>query len=75
MIGLMAASTPVSALAKGEGRALETADDMWRVALFTLAGVGGLLLVTAIGYLYRHERGLAWGFQKPDAPEHDEEHD
>lgn len=63
------------ALAAEGGRALEAGDDTLRVALFTLAGLGGLLLVTAIGYLYRHERGLAWGFQKPDVAAHDDEHD
>ncbi|MEE8422287.1 MAG: hypothetical protein V3S31_05875 [Dehalococcoidia bacterium] len=77
LAGAVAASVPAMALAQ-ESRALSTTGDLWRVVLFTFAGLGGLLLVAAIGYLYRRERGLAWEFQKPDASPHDahdEEHD
>jgi hypothetical protein len=28
---------------------------------------------SAVGYLYRRERGLDWEFQRPDEP-HDEDH-
>ena len=73
-VGAAVAAWPVLAAAQGDSsRAIGVADDFWKVALVTAVGVGALLLVAAIGYLYRRERGLAWDFQLPDPDEHDEE--
>ena len=75
-VGAAVAAWPVLAAAQGDGsRAVGVADDFWKVALVTVLGVGALLVVVAVGYLYRRERGLAWDFQLPDADEHhDDEH-
>lgn len=48
--------------------------EQWAVVAFwTLIATIGLFIVAAIGYLYRRERGLEWGFQQPE-PSHDEDH-
>ncbi len=75
-VGAAVAAWPVLAAAQGGGgRAVDAADDFWKVTLVTALGAGALLLVAAIGYLYRRERGLAWDFQLPDPDEHhDDEH-
>ena len=75
-VGAAVAAWPVLAAAQdGGSQAVGIADDFWKVALVTVLGVGALLAVAAIGYLYRRERGLAWDFQLPDSDEHhDEEH-
>ncbi len=75
-VGAAVAASPALAAAQGGGsRAVGVADDFWKVALVTALGVGALLAVAAIGYLYRRERGLAWDFQLPDPDQHhDEEH-
>lgn len=38
---------------------------------WTLAAVGGLFLVAAIGYLYRRQNNLDWAFQRPEPPHDD----
>ncbi len=75
-VGAAVAAWPALAAAQsGNSRAIGAADDFWKVALVTAFGAGALLLVAAIGYLYRRERGLAWDFQLPDPEQqHDEEH-
>ncbi len=74
LTGAVVALMPALALAEGESGALDAAGDFSRVALLTVLGVGGLLLVSAIGYLYRRERDLGWDFQKPDPDGHGEAH-
>lgn len=54
-------------------RAMERGGDWELVAFLTVLGVGALFLFSAIGYLYRRERGLDWQFQQPEAP-HDDHH-
>ena len=73
-VGAAVATWPVLAAAQdGGSRAVGVADDFWKVALVTALGVGALLAMAAIGYLYRRERGLAWYFQLPDPDEQDDE--
>ncbi|MBM3138888.1 MAG: hypothetical protein FJZ92_01425 [Chloroflexi bacterium] len=68
LLGSLAAALPVVAAAQeAEGRALPAPADFGGVVLVTALAVGALLLVTAVGYLYRRERRLDWEFQKPDA--------
>ena len=74
-LGSALAVLPAAAAAQEPGtRALETGADLWKVVLLTALGLAALLVIAAIGYLYRRQRALAWEFQKPDPPEHDEEH-
>jgi hypothetical protein len=65
------AAWPASALASE--RSLTTPDDTWIVAGVTVLGLLGVFVASAVGYLYRRERGLDWEFQRPDEP-HDEDH-
>lgn len=75
LVGAAVALMPALASAKGPGsRELGASDDFWQVALFTLLGVGGLMTISALGYLYRRERDLGWDFQKPDAGDHGDAH-
>ena len=76
-LGVALAAAPAVVAAQAEtSRALDTADDFWKVLLLTALGIGALLLVASIGYLYRRERNLAWEFQRPDPGEDDgEDHD
>ncbi|HJM74889.1 MAG TPA: hypothetical protein QGI71_03365 [Dehalococcoidia bacterium] len=67
LVGAAFALMPALVAAQEQSRALGATGDFWRVALFTLLGLGGVLVVAALGYLYRRERGLGWEFQKPDA--------
>lgn len=55
-------------------RTVEPPADWAAVALWTLLATIGLFIVAAIGYLYRRERGLQWGFQQPDQPHEDDHH-
>ena len=70
LTGLLIAASPAAAMATEEGRALEAPADAATVFIVTLLTLLGLALVGGIGYLYRRERGLDWGFQKPDTPDH-----
>ena len=76
-LGLVLAAAPAVVAAQADtSRALDTADDFWKVLLLTALGIGTVLVVVSIGYLYRRERNLAWEFQRPDPGEHDgEDHD
>jgi hypothetical protein len=69
LAGLVAGALPlVAAAQETQGRSLPAATD-WHVVMFlTAAAIAGLLLVSAVGYLYRRERHLDWDFQKPDQP-------
>lgn len=69
------ALVPALAIAQENDRSLEAAGEMWSVVSYAVLGAGALLLLSTIGYLYRHERGLTWDFQKPDADAHGESHD
>ena len=61
------ALAPAVALAQDGGdRTGAAPGDLWRVVLMTALGLGILMVVAAVGYLYRRERGLAWDFQLPD---------
>ncbi len=81
--GLGASLLPAVALAaepvhggsgfEAAGRSLETGADTGTVVWVTLLSLGGLFIVTVIGYAYRQKRALHWRFQQPDAP-HDEHH-
>jgi len=71
--GVLAALLPVAAFAE-EGRGLERPQDFGAVTLLTAAGVAAVLLVAALGYLYRRRRGLEWDFQRGDATESREHH-
>lgn len=81
VLGAAGALTPLLASAQEHGgetfeahsRASEGAADWATVMLVTALSVGGLFLLTSIGYLYRRQRGLDWAFQKPDVP-HDDHH-
>ena len=71
------ALAPAVVLAQDGGdRTVEAPGDLWLVVLMTALGLGILMVVAAIGYLYRRERGLVWGFQlpDPDGDQHDQEH-
>jgi len=75
-VGVALGMTPALVAAQGASdRALGTVDDFWKVALLTALGVAALLAVTAVGYLYRRERGLAWEFQRPDPDDRHEDGD
>jgi hypothetical protein len=65
------AAWPASVLASE--RSLSTPDDTWIVVGVTLLGLLAVFVGSAVGYLYRRERGLDWEFQRPDEP-HDEDH-
>ncbi|HJM88464.1 MAG TPA: hypothetical protein QF624_02415 [Dehalococcoidia bacterium] len=69
------ALVPALAIAQEHDRSLEAAGEFWSVAFYAALGAGALLLLSSIAYLYRHERGLNWDFQKPDADDHGESHD
>lgn len=70
----MAAMPLVAGAAESESgfvaasRATSPSDDWGTIMLITALSLVGLFLVTALGYLYRRERGLDWAFQKPDPP-------
>lgn len=79
---LFAALTPALAYAadgagdtsfEAASRALDPTTDWSMIVLVTFLALGALFLLSAIGYMYRRERGLDWEFQKPDAP-HDDHH-
>jgi hypothetical protein len=72
--GAAFALLPALVAAQDQSRALGATDDFWRVALFTLLGLGGVLVFTVLGYLYRRERDLGWEFQKSDTDDHGEGH-
>lgn len=74
LAGAAFALLPALAAAQEQSRALGATDDFGRVAVFTLLGAGGILIVSALGYLYRRERDLGWEFQKPDAGDDGEAH-
>ncbi len=69
-VAALIAAWPSMALASE--RALPRPDDTWLVAGVTVLGLLGVLVVAAIGYLYRRERGLEWEFQRPDEPPQDD---
>lgn len=69
------ALVPALAIAQEHDRSLDAAGDFWTVGFYAVLGVGALLLLSSIAYLYRNERGLSWDFQKPDADAHSEAHD
>lgn len=50
-------------------RSTDPAADWGLVMFLTVLFVLGLFLLSAIGYLYRRERGLTWRFQNPE-PDH-----
>jgi hypothetical protein len=54
---------PAVALAEEHSRALPVASDAFMVFATTLAGLAGLMLVAALGWLYQQKRGLHWDFQ------------
>ncbi len=60
LVGAAFALMPAVAAAQEQSRALGASDDFGRVAVFTLLGAGGVLIVSVIGYLYRRERDLGW---------------
>lgn len=74
--GLVAAGLSVAPVAAQQAgaRAVDRPEDWTAVALWTLVATIGLFIVAAIGYLYRRERGLEWGFQRPDPPHEDDHH-
>ncbi|MDA0365212.1 MAG: hypothetical protein O3B31_01595 [Chloroflexi bacterium] len=80
MLGFLTAALPMVALATEDpaaetaSRALPALVDSVGVGLIAVAAVLGLLLVASLGYLYRRERQLDWGFQRPDAPHQDGHH-
>lgn len=74
LVGAAFALMPALVAAQEESRALSASNDFWQVALFTLLGVGAVLLLSALGYLYRRERDLGWDFQKPDTGDHGDAH-
>ncbi|MBM4416357.1 MAG: LPXTG cell wall anchor domain-containing protein [Chloroflexi bacterium] len=72
--GTALAAWPTLLRAQEEGgRTIERPEDALPVALLTAAGLLGLLLLAAIGFLYRRRRELDWDFQRPE-PAHDEHH-
>ncbi len=71
--GALAALLPLAAHAADEGRALEQPENFGTVALITILGAGGLLLVASLGRMYQKQRGIRWRFQDPDQP-HDAAH-
>lgn len=79
-LGFLIAALPLVALATEDGaaetasRALPALVDSVGVGLIAVAAVLGLLLIASLGYLYRRERHLDWGFQRPDAPHQDGHH-
>ncbi|MCA9846664.1 MAG: hypothetical protein KC461_12855 [Dehalococcoidia bacterium] len=79
---LLAVSMPAFALAAeghaestfdAHSRALDPSADWTMIMTLTALTLGGLFLLTTIGYMYRRQRNLDWQFQKPDAP-HDDHH-
>ncbi|MFA7296612.1 MAG: hypothetical protein WC211_05415 [Dehalococcoidia bacterium] len=61
--GGLLALAPAAAMAEGASRALPAAPDAFVVFSCTLAGLAGLMLVAALGWLYQQKRGLHWDFQ------------
>lgn len=76
-VGVLLAAWPALAVAQETGsRELGTSDDLVKVVLLTLLGLGVVLTAAAFGYLYRRERGLDWDFQRPDPDgAHDGDHE
>ncbi len=62
-MGGLLALAPAAALAEGPSRALPASPDAFMVFAYTLAGLAGLMLVAALGWLYQQKRGLHWDFQ------------
>lgn len=62
-LGGLLALAPAAALAEGPSRALPVAPDAFMVFAYTLAGIAGMMLVAALGWLYQQKRGLHWDFQ------------
>lgn len=62
------------AQASGGERAIDPPGDLSETLLYTLLALGGLFLLTTIGYTYRVKRSLNWRFQQPDDVHHDEHH-
>lgn len=79
-LAFLIAALPMAALATEEAaaetasRALPALVDSMSVGLIAVAAVVGVLLLASLGYLYRRERHLDWGFQRPDAPHQDGHH-
>ncbi len=71
--GVLLALAPMAVAAAEEGRALDPTQDWGKVMLVTFGGIAGVMLVAALGYLYRQRRHLIWGFQQPDES-HDNSH-
>jgi len=81
VVGSMAAGAagawlPLVASAQGAdfdaaSRAMEPTGDSAMIMFVTAGATALLFLLSAIGYLYRRERGLEWPFQRPDAPHSD----
>ena len=62
-LGGVLALAPAAALAEDPSRALPPASDAFMVFAYTAAGLAGLMLVAALGWLYQQKRGLHWDFQ------------
>lgn len=69
--GWSAAAVPLIARAADEGgRMLKPPGDSATVIMATVGALVAVMLVSALGYLYRRQRGLDWDFQRPDVGGH-----
>lgn len=79
-LGFLIAAVPAFALAteaagpETTSRALPALGDSMSVGVIAVIAVLGVLLLASLGYLYRRERHLEWGFQRPDTPHQDTHH-
>lgn len=63
--GALAALLPSIAAADHPGRALDPPGDWPTALLLTAIALAAGLVLTAVGYLYRRQRGLHWDYQLP----------
>lgn len=73
MAGAGAALLPLVVLAEGapastSSRALSAPQDMKTILIVAALALAVVLLIAAIGFLYRRRRHLDWAFQLPDPP-------